>query len=95
MNAAETILSLEQSVGQLIAQYNQALEQIDELRNQNSLQRDELIRTHAELVDMQNKYKALQTAHALTCDSPERIMARKHINALIAKVDKTLDLLKE
>ena len=95
MNAAETISALEQSVGSLIAQYKEAQRQIDELRENNGHQREELIRTHAELVDLQNKYKALQTAHALTSDSPERSAARKQISAIISKVDKTLELLKE
>lgn len=95
MNAAETIQALELSINNLIARYNEALRQIDELREANGHQRDELIRTHAELVELQNRYRTLQTAHALSTDAPERTQARKQISAIISKVDKTLELLKE
>lgn len=95
MNAAETIQALEQSMNSLIARYQQALRQIDELREANGHQREELIRTHSELVELQKSYKTLQTAHALSADSPERTQAKKQLAAIISKVDKTLELLKE
>ena len=79
----------------LLAKYKEAQARIGELEDANGHQREELIRTHAELVDLQNKYKTLQTAHALSADSPERSAARKQISAIISKVDKTLELLKE
>ena len=95
MNAAETIQALEQSVANLLAKYQEAQARIDELREANGHQRDELSRTHAELVELQNRYRTLQTAHALSTDAPERTQARKQISAIISKVDKTLELLKE
>ena len=95
MNAVETIQALELSINNLIARYNEALRQIDELKEANGHQRDELIRTHAELVELQKNYKTLQTAHALSSDTPERTQAKKQIAAIISKVDKTLELLKE
>ena len=95
MNAVETIQALELSVANLLAKYQEAQARIDELREANGHQRDELIRTHAELVELQNRYRTLQTAHALSTDAPERTQARKQISAIISKVDKTLELLKE
>lgn len=79
----------------LLAKYQEAQARIDELREANGHQRDELIRTHAELVELQKNYRTLQTAHALSTDAPERSQARKQISAIISKVDKTLELLKE
>jgi hypothetical protein len=95
MNAAETIQALELSVNSLLARYQEALRQIDELEEANGHQREELIRTHAELVELQESYRALQTAHALSAGTPERAQAKKHLAAIISKVDKTLELLKE
>ena len=95
MNASATIQNLEESVQRLITNYQDALAQIEELRAANEHQRDELIRTHAQLVQLQNDYKNLHTAHALLTDSPARSSARKQISAIITKVDKTLELLKE
>ncbi len=86
---------LEEAVSRLLDKYNEALKRIDDLMQTNAHQRDELIRTHADLVELQSKYKALQTAHALLSDSPEKDAARKQINALITKVDKTLEILRE
>ena len=95
MNAAETIQALEQSVKRLVAQHKEAQARIAELQEANGHQREELIRTHVELVDLQKKYRTLQMAHALLTDSPERSAARKQINSIITKVDKTIELLKE
>ena len=95
MTAAETIQALEQSVANLLAKYQEAQARIGELEEANGHQREELIRTHAELVELQNRYRTLQTAHALSTDAPERTQARKQISAIISKVDKTLELLKE
>lgn len=95
MNTTETIQALELAVNSLLTRYQDALGQIDELKQAYGHQREELIRTHAELVELQGKYKSLQTAHALLTDSPERTAARKQLTAIITKVDKTLELLKE
>lgn len=95
MSAQETIEQLEAAVARLLERYDDVQRQLAASEEANRHQRDELIRTHAELQELQGKYKSLQTAHALTADSPERLQARKQLNAIISKVDKTLELLKE
>ena len=95
MNSEQTIAEIEQTVKRLLQLYNEALQRIDVLTDANLHQREELIRTHAELADLQAKHKQLTTAHALLADSPQRDVARKQITSIISKVDKALDLLKE
>jgi archaellum component FlaC len=95
LTSQETIEQLEAAVARLVDRYHEVQQQLGVLEEANRHQRDELIRTHAELQELQGKYKSLQTAHALTADTPERSQARKQLNAIISKVDKTLELLKE
>jgi len=95
MDSPETIADLQRAVESLVGKYREAQQRIAVLEDANDHQRDELIRTHAELADLQLKYKQLQTAHALVADSPERLQAKRQISGIIHKVDQALELLKE
>lgn len=95
MSPQDTIQSLEKSVGRLIYEYQQLRQELAILQEANEHQRDELLRTHAELQQLRDENRRLQTAHALVADSPERDKARRQLTSIINKVDKTLELLKE
>ena len=57
-------------------------------------QRQELIRTHSELLALQQQNKRLATANAMTsAESSEE--ALKRLNALIAQVDRAINALKK
>ena len=79
---------------QLLAKYREALDRLAVLEDANAHQREELIRTHADLSALQQQYKHLQTAHALVSDSPERLQAKRKITAIIHKVDEAMENLK-
>ena len=95
MTPEQTLQELEQSVTHLLRDYKEVCHQLDILNEANQKQREEIIRSHAEFAELQAKYKALQTAHALVADSPERDVARKQLTSILRKVDNTLQLLKE
>ncbi len=64
------------------------------LREDIERQRQELIRTHSELVDLQQKNRRLATANAMTsAENSEE--ATKRLNALIAQVDRAIAVLKK
>lgn len=64
------------------------------LEKANNTQRDEMLRSHAELVALKKQYQDLQTAHALSSDNIEdKELARRKLNALISKIDQTVALL--
>ena len=64
------------------------------LREDIERQRQELIRTHGELVDLQQKNRRLAVANAMTsAENSEE--ASKRLNALIAQVDRAIKTLKK
>lgn len=79
---------------QLLLQRYQALQQENaQLRLDIEKQRQELIRTHSELLDLQQKNRRIATANALTsAEGTEE--ATKRLNALIAQIDRAIAALK-
>lgn len=64
------------------------------LREDIERQRQELIRTHSELVDLQQKNRRLSLANAMSsAENSEE--ATKRLNALIAQVDRAIKTLKK
>lgn len=79
---------------QLLLQRYEALQQENvRLKEDVERQRQELIRTHGELLELQQKNRRLATANALTsAENSEE--ALKRINALIAQVDRAINALR-
>ena len=84
---------LSQNVHLLLERYTALQEENAQLKQDIELQRQELIRTHSELVELQQKNRRIATANALTAaeGSDE---ALKRINALIAQVDRAINALR-
>lgn len=80
---------------QLLLQRYQALQQENaQLREDIGKQRQELIRTHAELMELQQKNRRIATANGLvSAEGAEE--ATKRLNALIAQVDRAIAALKK
>ena len=91
----EEIALLEKQINQLIEQHHVLSEQVKTLLKNNDQQRQEVIRSHAEIQDLQKQNRELKTALALVDDSEGKDVARRRINALINKIDRTIELLNE
>ena len=91
----EEIALLEKQIKQLIEQHHVLSEQVKTLLKNNDQQRQEVIRSHAEIQDLQKQNRELKTALALVDDSEGKDIARRRINALINKIDRTIELLNE
>ena len=91
----EEIALLEKQIKQLIEQHHVLSEQVKTLLKNNDQQRQEVIRSHAEIQDLQKQNRELKTALALVEDSEGKDIARRRINALIDKIDRTIELLNE
>lgn len=84
---------LSQNVHLLLDRYTAVREENVQLKEDIEKQRQELIRTHAELVELQKQNKRIAVANALTsAESKEE--ATKRLNALIAQVDRAIAALK-
>lgn len=85
---------LSQNVYLLLERYQALQQENAQLRLDIEKQRQELIRTHSELLDLQQKNRRIATANALTsAEGAEE--ATKRLNALIAQVDRAIAALKK
>ena len=85
---------LSQNVHLLLERYEALQEENAQLRQDIAGQRQELIRTHSELLELQQKNRRLATANVMT-DAESKEEAMKRINALIAQVDRAIAALKK
>lgn len=84
---------LSQNVHLLLERYQALQQENAALREDIERQRQELIRTHSELVELQQKNRRIATANAMSsAETSEE--ALKRINALIAQVDRAIAALK-
>lgn len=85
---------LSQNVHLLLERYTALQQENAQLREDAEKQRQELIRTHSELLELQQKNRRLATANALSsAEGAEE--ATKRLNALIAQVDRAIAALKK
>lgn len=85
---------LSQNVHLLLERYKTLQQKNVLLQDQIEQQRQELIRTHSELLDIQQKNRRLATANAMTsAENTEE--ATKRLNALIAQIDRAIAALKK
>lgn len=84
---------LSQNVHILLERFQALQQENASLREEVERQRQELIRTHSELLDLQQKNRRIALANAMsTAENNEEAM--KRINALIAQVDRAIVALK-
>ena len=95
----DSLVLLEQNLHQLLAQYEELLEDMRLLKEENVRQREEILQSHAELQQLKKDYKRLQTAHALIIEQgtneEERVKAKQRLTSLISQIDKALEVLKQ
>jgi len=84
---------LSQNVHILLERYQALQQENASLREDVERQRQELIRTHSELLELQQKNRRIALANAMTtAENNEEAM--KRINALIAQVDRAINALR-
>lgn len=95
----DSLVLLEQNLHQLLAQYEELLEDMRLLKEENIRQREEILQSHAELQHLKKDYQRLQTAHALITEDganeEERVKAKQRLTSLISQIDKALEILKQ
>lgn len=85
---------LSQNVHLLLERYEALQRENAQLREDIERQRQELIRTHSELVGLQQKNRRLAVVNSMTsAENGEE--ATKRLNALIAQVDRAIAALKK
>ena len=85
---------IEQNVSRLLTAYEQSRRDNETLQQQVREKDKEIFNLRTELKQLQSEHRTLQTAHALTVDSPDRLKAKRQLQSIIADIDKTIDILK-
>ena len=93
MSPQEQIEQLQTNVTSLLHKYADLQQQVSVLIAANNAQHEELMKAHAEVVEMKKRYSDLQTAHVLTTDDIGKERAKRRITSLIARIDKAIFLL--
>ena len=91
----DALNNLEQNISTLLSRYSSLQQDYSRLQEENEEQRREIMRTHAELVELQNQYKTLRIAKGLSEDPEQQEIARRHINNIINQIDRVLEILKQ
>ena len=95
----DSLVLLEQNLHQLLDQYNELQEQMRLLKEENIRQREEIIKSHADLQQLKKDYHHLQVAHAMIAgdglNEEERQKAKQRLTSIINQIDKALKTLKQ
>ena len=94
MSSDELLASLEKNISGLLAERDALQSEVAVLRDANNRQRQEMMNTHAELVNLQQEYNRLRMAHAMVADVPERELVKRQLTRMIHLVDKAIENLK-
>lgn len=89
----QTLDDFSQNLHALLERYQALQAENEQLRDDLGRQREELIRTHSELQELQQKNRRLATANAMSSAEGQE-EATKRLNALIAQVDRAINALK-
>ena len=89
----QSLDELSQNVRLMLERYVALQQENASLREENERQRDELIRAHGDLQQLQQQYRRLGTVNALTTIESKDV-ALKRVNALIAQVDRAISALR-
>lgn len=75
--------------------YDALREENERLREANQSQRAEILRSHAELAELEMQYSRLRLASAMTGTPEECDAARRRLTQLIAQIDHVIEVLRQ
>ena len=90
----QALAELSENLRVLLERYEALQQENARLREDAERQRQELIRTHSEFLELQQKNRRIATANAMTAAEGNE-EALKRLNALIAQVDRAISALKK
>ena len=84
---------IEQNIQILLERYQTLQKENALLREDLQEQRQEIIRSHSEIQELQKQCRLLSTANAIAGDATTRESAYKRLSQIIAQIDKAIDTL--
>ncbi|MBQ2540164.1 MAG: hypothetical protein II551_00790 [Paludibacteraceae bacterium] len=86
---------LSENLRVLLMRYDALREENKQLREANRSQREEILRSHRELEELQTQYSRLRLASAVTGTPEERDAARRRLTQLISQIDHVMEILRQ
>ncbi|MBR6116184.1 MAG: hypothetical protein IKP93_01755 [Paludibacteraceae bacterium] len=86
---------LSENLRVLLMRYDELREENRRLREANKSQREEILRSHQELAELETQYSRLRLASAITGTPEERDAARRRLTQLISQIDHTIEILSQ
>jgi len=86
---------LSENLRVLLMRYDELREENRRLREANQSQREEILRSHQELAELETQYSRLRLASAVTGTPEERDAARRRLTQLISQIDHTIEILSQ
>lgn len=86
---------LSENIRVLLMRYDELREENRRLREANKSQREEILRSHQELAELETQYSRLRLASAITGTPEERDAARRRLTQLISQIDHTIEILSQ
>jgi uncharacterized coiled-coil DUF342 family protein len=91
----EQLEQLSENIRVLLMRYDELREENRRLREANKSQREEILRSHQELAELETQYSRLRLASAVTGTPEERDAARRRLTQLISQIDHTIEILSQ
>ena len=91
----EQLEQLSENLRVLLMRYDELREENRRLREANKSQREEILRSHQELAELETQYSRLRLASAVTGTPEERDAARRRLTQLISQIDHTIEILSQ
>lgn len=87
--------TLEQSLQTLLDRFASLQQEKLLLQEENERQRREIMRTHSELLTLQEQHKRLRIAQGLGGSLEQREIAKRNLTNIICQVDRAIEILKQ
>ena len=91
----EQLEQLSENLRVLLMRYDELREENRRLREANKSQREEILRSHQELAELETQYSRLRLASAVTGTPEDRDGGRRRLTQLISQIDHTIEILSQ
>ena len=89
----DSLTQLQQNVHNLLEHCKMLQKDNDTLREEIAIQRQEILRSHTEVAQLQKQCRTLATANAIAGEPATREEAYRKLTSIIAQIDKALNTL--
>lgn len=92
---SELMYAFEKKLRKLMTAYNALKKENEHLKSELHREKENVIHSHSELVELRKKNEHLTIANQLSGSNEEKIQVKKQIDQMVREIDKCIALLDE